>query len=162
MGLTTDRAQASPRTAIMLIVGLVVASIVGAVMVPVAIDNIEGDQTNVLTQDTSTTYEVDARLNSTVTATTDGTDATIELNDTRTAGTTSNTINVGSSAEYELEGGTVNVTVDSATSTGATVTYEYPRDYSYSDGASALWGILGLTIVLGVFLLLIGRAIDYV
>jgi len=162
--LTDDRAQVGggPRTAIMLVVGIVVAAIVGAVMVPVAINNLEGDETTTLTQDTDTTYEVDAQLNSTVTATTDGSSATVELNDTRTAGTTSNTINVGSNASYDLQGGTVTVTVDSATSTGATVTYEYPRDYSYSSGAQSLWGILGLVIVLAMFLLVLGRALQYV
>jgi len=162
--LTDDRAQVGggARSAVLLIVGIVVASIVGAVMVPVAIDSIEGDETNTLTQDTSTVYEVDAELNSTVTATSDGSDATVELNDTRTAGTTSQTISVGSNATYDLQGGTVTVTVDSATTTGATVTYEYPRDYSYSSGAQSLWGILGLVIVLAMFLLVLGRALQYV
>lgn len=151
-----DRAQA--RGAIALVVGIAVAAIIASVMFPVAINAIEGNETATLTQDTSTTYEVNGELESTVTATTDGSDATVELNDTRTAGTTSNTISVGSSQEYDLQGGTVDVTVDSATSTGATVTYEYDRDYAYSDGASSLWGILGLSIVLVVLLFLLSTA----
>lgn len=162
--LTDDRAQVggSARTAVLLVVSIVVAAIIGSVMVPVAIDSIEGDETTTLTQDTSTTYEVNGVLNSTVTATTDGASATVELNDTRTAGTTSNTVSVGSTTSYNLQGGTVNVTVDSATGTGATVTYDYPRDYAYSSGAQSLWGILGLVIVLAMFLLVLGRALQYV
>jgi cobalamin biosynthesis Mg chelatase CobN len=155
-------AQSTPRSAIILIVTIAVGIIVASVLIPVAIDEIEGDTTTTFTQDTSTTYEVNGELNSTVTATTDGSDATVELNDTRTAGTTSNTINVGSTTTYSLQGGDVNVTVDSATSSGATVTYEYAKDYAYSDGASSLWGILGLAIVLGVMLYVISLATDRV
>lgn len=163
MGFTTDdRAQSgTARSAVVLVVTLVVATIVGAVLAPVAIDSIEGDDNATLEQDTGTTYEVNGALDSTVTETTDGSSATVELNDTRTSGTTSNTVTVGSTAAYDMQGGTVNVTVDSATGTGATVTYEHDRDYAMSGGASSLWGILGLVIVLGMFLLVLGKALDY-
>lgn len=158
--LPKSRGQMGAGSAIALVVTVVVAMVVASVLVPVAINQIEGDTTTQLNQDTSTVYDVSGELESTVTATTDGSSATVELNDTRTAGTTSNTVSVGSTTTYSLQGGDVNVTVDSATASGATVTYEFAKDYSYSDGASALWGILGLTIVLGVFIYAIKMATD--
>ncbi len=158
--LSKSRGQVGTGSAIALVVTVVVAMVIASVLVPVAINEIEDNTVTQLDQDTSTTYEVSGELESTVTATTDGADATVELNDTRTAGTTSKTISVGATEAYALEGGDVNVTVDSATASGATVTYEFAKDYSYSDGASALWGILGLTIVLGVFLYAIKLATD--
>lgn len=165
--LTDDRAQAgSAKTAIVLIVSIVVATIVGAVMVPVAIDNIESDDSETFTQEVSTWYDVNGELESNVNSIdTTNSQATVELNDTRTSTTTTKTIGVGSTVSYELEGGTVNVTVDSiddtTTPNQSTVTYEFTKDYAYSSGASALWGILGLTIVLGVFLVVLRRAVSY-
>lgn len=159
--LTDDRGQTTARRGVLLIVSIVVAVIVGSVMAPVAIDQLEGDTTETLTQDVNTVYDVNGELTSEVTAVTDGTSATVELNDTRTAGTTSNTVSVGSTTSYDLQGGTVNVTVNSATSgtpDTAEVTYEYDKTFAYSDGAASLWGILGLTIVLGLFLLVLRRA----
>lgn len=161
--LSNERAQQGmARTAVMLVVGLLVAAVIGAVMIPVAIDSIEGDETNTLAQDTGTVYDVNGELTSTVTDTTAGTSATVELNDTRTAGTTSNTVSVDSTTTYAMDGGDVNVTVDEANAGNATVSYAYDRDYAYSDGAQSLWGILGLAIVLALVLFLLREAMDHV
>lgn len=161
---TDDRGQMSATKAVSLIVAISVFGILAAVLLPTAIDAIESDTETSITQDVDVTYEVDGELNSTVTAVTAGSDATVELNDTRTAGTTSNTINVGDNETYTLDGGDVDVGVESS-STGpdqAVVNYTYASDYSYSSGASSLWGLLGLAIVLAGILYAVALAIRHV
>lgn len=162
MDLTTDpRGAMSARTAVTLVVTLMVFGLIAAVTLPVAINAIEGDTTTTLTQDEGTAYEVNGALNATVTGTTVSTTdtATVELNDTRTSGTTSNTIDNGTTTDYDMNGGTVTVGVedvdDSPTPNQATVNYTYTSDYAYSSGASALWAVLGLVIVLAAFLYVI-------
>lgn len=143
--------------AITLIVTVVVAAIVGAVLVPVAINQLESDDTTTITQNTTETVEVDPELNSTLDDTdTTGDNATYSLEADNN--TITKTIDNGSTATYNFDRGDVNVTVDDVQSGQATATFEYPKDFSYSSGASAIWGILGLTIVLGLFLYMIGRA----
>lgn len=151
-----DRAQA--RTAIALVITVAVAAIIASVLLPVAIDAIEDPNEDTLNQTVGESYQVNGELESTVTAVTAGSDATVELNDTRTASTTSNTINVGSNATYQLDGGDVTVGVDESGSNYAVVTYTYDKDYAYSDGASSLWGILGLAAVLAILLFMINVA----
>lgn len=162
----TDRGQLIPggsgagKRAIALVVGLSVLALMAAFLLPVAMDGLYSDQTVELNQTTSTEYEVNSQLTSTVTAATAGADASIELNDTRTASTTSNTINVGENTTYSLEGGDVVVTVTEAETDYAVADYEYAKDYTYSDGAQGLWGIIGLAIILAVILFAIKQATD--
>lgn len=155
----------SASAAVTLVVAIMIFGVLAAVMLPVAIDQIEGNQTTTLTQDVDTTYEVNSELDSNVTSVTVGTtdSATIELNDTRTSGTTSNTIDNGTTTDYDLEGGTVTVGVedvdDSPSPNQATANYTYSNDYAYGSGASSIWGVLGLAIVLSAFLFVVGVAI---
>lgn len=157
----------SATAAVTLVVGLMIFGVLAAVMLPVAIDQLEGSTTEVVVQDEGVEYEVNSALNSTVTATTVSTTdtATVELNDTRTSGTTSNTIDNGSTANYSLEGGTVTVGVedvdDSPTPNTTTLNYTYANDYSYGSGASSLWGLLGLAIVLSAVLFIVSVALKY-
>lgn len=154
------------RKAVALVVALTVFGLLAAFMLPVAINEIEGDTSVTLTQDESTEYEVNGALNSTVTGTTISTTdtATVELNDTRTSGTTSNTIDNGTTTDYDMNGGTVTVGVenvdDSPTPNQATVNYTYTKDYAYSSGASSIWGILSLAIVLAALLFTVKIALD--
>lgn len=153
-----DRGAMTAKMAVGLVVTVTVVGLMAAFLLPVAINEIEGDTTTTLTQDVDTDYDVNAKLVSNVTAATSGTpdSATIELNDTRTAGTTSKTIDVGDNATYSLEGGDVDVGVESINAgTNATANYTYANDYAYGDGASSLWGVLGLAIVLAVFLYIV-------
>lgn len=168
MTATKDRGQMSASAAVTLVVGLMIFGVLAAVMLPVAIDQIEGDQTETLTQDNGTTYEVNSQLNSTVTSTTVGTTdtATIELNDTRTSGTTSNTIDNGTVTNYTMyDGQTVQVGLedvdDSPTPNQATVNYTYSNDYTYSDSGRSMWGLLGLAIVLSALLFVLSIALKY-
>jgi len=156
MSLTNDvKAEMTASRAVSLMVILTVFGVIAAVGLPVAIDSIEDDTEKTFTQDVNTDYDVSGKLVSNVTAITDGADATVELNDTRTASTTSKTINVGANATYTLDGGDVDVGVESATAGSpdqAVVNYTYATEYSYGSGASSIWNILGLAIVLGAFL----------
>jgi len=150
-----NRAMVDAGTAVNLVVVLAVFGIIASIGLPIAIDAIEDDNVDTLTQDVSTTYEVNGELNTTVTAITDGADATVELNDTRTGTTTSKTINVGDNATYSLDGGDVDVGVESATSgtpDTAVVNYTYAPEYAYGSGASSIWNVLGLAIVLSAVL----------
>lgn len=155
-----NRGAVSAKAAVALVIAITVFSLLAALLLPVSIGAIEGDTTATLNQTTSTDYDVNGELVSTVTATTAGADATVELNDTRTSGTTSNTINEGDNATYSLDGGDVVVTVDEATAGYAVVSYEYSSDYDYSGAASSLWSVLALAIVLAALLYLIGIALS--
>lgn len=160
------RGAVSARTAVALIVGITVVALIAAFLAPVAINQFEGNTTTTLTQDEGTAYEVNGALNATVTGTTVSTTdtATIELNDTRVSGTTSNTIDNGTTTDYDMNGGTVTVGVedvdDSPTPNQATVNHTYDNDYAFGGAATALWGILGMIIVLAVVLIIIFRALD--
>lgn len=158
-----DRGQMKAGAAVTLVVALMVLGLLAAVMLPTAIDEIEGNTTATFTQDNGTTVEINAKLNSTVTdADTSGSthNATIELNDTRTAGTTTKTIDNGSTADYALDGGTVTVGVEDVTTSSnpdtVTANYTYSNDYSFSDSSRSLWGTLGMILVLAVFLFVVG------
>lgn len=160
---TDDRAASTADMAVKLVIALAVAGVLAAVMLPVAINEIEADTETTLTQDVDTDYDVNGKLVSNVTAASSGTpdSATIELNDTRTSGTTSKTIDVGANATYSLDGGDVVVGVENINAaTNATANYTYAKDYAYSSGASAVWGVLGLILVLAAFLYIVGVALS--
>lgn len=168
MTATNDRGQMSAQAAVTLVVGLMIFGVLAAVMLPVAVDQIEGNQTDVLTQDNNTAVEVNSQLNSTVTDVSSGTPdtVTVQLNDTRTSGTTSNTIDNGTTTDYSMfDGQTVTVGVEDAdTGTSpdsATLNYTYANDYTYSDAGRSLWGLLGLAIVLAAVLFVMSIALKY-
>lgn len=146
------------RSAVVLVVGIAVLALMAAFLAPIAIDALEGDSEVTLNQSVDETEEVNSLLESTVTASTADTDAEIELNDTRTTDTTSKTIDEGENATYDLEGGEVVVTVDEADDDYATAEYEYARDYTFSDGAQGLWGLIGFAVVLLILLFAVREA----
>lgn len=152
------RGMMSARRAVTLVVVLAVFGLVASIGLPVAINALEGDTQTTLNQTVGTDYDVNGELVSTVTAVDTASapsTATVELNDTRTSGTTSNTINVGANETYSLNGGDVVVGVEEATANYAVANYSYATDYAYSGGASALWSILALAIMLAAFLYII-------
>jgi len=143
--------------AVTIMVALAVVALIGGVLIPIGLNSINEDRTTELNQSVSDTYEIGA-FNSTVTATTSGTDATVELG--YSGETISNTVNVGSTQTYSFTDGSVDVTVVSAESSIATVNYTYSSDFGYSDGATSIWGILDLIVVLAVFMFVIGIALS--
>jgi uncharacterized protein (UPF0333 family) len=157
--MNSERGQVSTRRAVMLVVSLMIAGILGAFLLPPAIDSFEGDTTTSLNISTGSTEEVNGELEATVDSTTAGTSATITLNQTD-GNSVTNTVNVGSTTTFSMDRGDVNVTVTEATSGYAVADYEYANDFAYSDGASSLWGLMGLALVLALFLMVLGMARD--
>jgi phage-related protein len=151
--ITPERAQMNMQSMMGVIVALTVAALVAAFLLPVAINALESDTEVTLTQDENTLYEVNAELDSTVTSSSSGTSATVELNTSDQ--TISNSINVGENATYDFDEGAVTANVTEAQSTNATVRYSYPSEFSYSGGASGLWGLVPFAIILVVFLAMI-------
>lgn len=155
MDRNRDRGQLTNSTFFKVIAAIAIGGLVFAFLIPVAINEMEGDVSETLTQDTSTERVVNSALNSTVTGTTDGSDATVELNATGDSAV-SKTINVGNEKTYSFSRGDVVANVTEATSSNATVRYEYPREFAFSDGARSIWGLISLAIVLAGVLMFIG------
>lgn len=157
-----DRAQADAgrmsRIAISFILALLVASLVGAVVLPIGIDAIVDDRTEtVLNQSQTTTEAITPVLDAELASDSDAGNATYNL----TVGddTVSKTIAEGSDADYTLNGQTVNVNVSDAQTTEASATFEYPVELGWSTGTQSMWNILDVVIVLAVFLFVFGIAL---
>lgn len=144
-----------------LVVGVLIVGVLMAFLLPVAITSFNDPSQNTLNQTDNTGYEVTTNLNSTVTATTSGTSATVELNDTESGSPVSKTVNVGSNATYSMPDGDVIVTVNSAETDSASVTYEYPDTYGWDDGSASLYGLLPLLFVIGAVLFVVYKAMQY-
>lgn len=144
--------MASTKSMASRVMGIVIVAAVAAILLggvfPVGIDIMVTDDSQQLTQNEGTTYEVDQfETNATSVS---STDATIEL--TYDGTTTSNTISEGSSQVYNLEGGDVNVTVNSVdTSTSpnsTTVTYEYATDFGWPGAVGTIFSSLVYFLIL--------------
>lgn len=145
--------------AIAVVIALTVAGLLAAVILPVALDEIEEDRTDTITQDVGTTENVTAVFDTTLDATdTGGDNATYTLDDTEGSSET-NTVDNGTTTTFSLDSGDVDVTVDDVQSDSATATYTYSTTHGWSAGATGLWGILALVIVLTVFLFVLGVAL---
>lgn len=147
-----------------IVIGLLIVAVLVANLLPIALGQLNSGENVTLNQDVGTEYEVETDvLNSTVTAVTDATNATVELKDVESGTTVSNTVSVGSTTTYTLEGQDVNVTVNSASSGtpgNASVTYEYATSYGWSAGTAALYGIIGILLIVVVIAPVAGWAMD--
>lgn len=147
-----------------IVIGLLIVAVLVANLLPIALGQLNSDDTTTINQDVGTEYEVKAdQLNSTVTAVNDATNATVELKDVESGTTVSNTVNVGSTTTYSIEGNDVNVTVNSASSGtpgNASVTYSYAVSYGWSAGTVALYGIIGILLIVVVIAPVAGWAMD--
>jgi len=154
-----DQAQTGmAKMAVGLVVTLLVVGLIGATMLPIGINAITGDTTETITQDTSETVEVNAVLNSTLDSTNAGTNATYTLNVSDGAEKTK-TIAVGTNKTFSFDRGGVTVNVSESNSGNATADFSAPKQFAYGDGARAMWGILDVIIVLGMFLFVISIAL---
>lgn len=156
------RARLQIATVLGLVIGVAVAGIVGAFLLPTAINEVEGNATFQTTQDVGTANEsVNAVLDANLTSATTGSpdSATIELNNNGT--TESNTVDNGTVTKYStLNDGPAWVGVEDVTSSSATFNVTYANDYSFSDGASSLWGLVALILVLALVLMLLSMGMD--
>jgi hypothetical protein len=160
--LTSDgRGQSgTANTAVALVLALAIVGLLSAVLLPVAVNELNANETVTLNQSVGDTDEVNAVLNATLDSSTAGTEATYTLNVTDPGGaSTQKTITEGGEETFSFDRGDVTVNVSEARSGGATATFTYNSDFSYSSGGRSLWGVLDLVIVLAAFLFSIGLAI---
>lgn len=148
------------KSSVTLVVTLTVAVLMAAFLAPVAIDQLEDDASDTIRQDVGVTEDVNAELNTTLDSV-DGTADSATYTLQSEGQSISKSVDNGTTSTFAFENGDVNVTVNDV-NTGspgnAEATYAYDKDFAYSDGASSVWGLLGLAIVLGIVLYLVGKA----
>lgn len=141
-----------------LVVGLFVAALMAAFLLPIAIGAVTDPDTVTQTQDVGETITLQGDLTATLDAVNDNTNATYTVaND---ADSVSTTVNEGATNTITVDGHEVSVTLDSTTATTATTTYEWPITYGWGSAASSLWLVLPILMVLSIFLFFVGMAIN--
>lgn len=144
------------------VIVLTIFGLIAAIALPVALDAITDDATVTITQDNQTTEDVNGALNATLDDV-NGTDTNATYTLTQDDGTSiQKEINTTESRTFSFSRGDVVVTLDSITTGSpdqATATFAYNQEFAYSGGASALWLLLDVILVLGAFLFAVGIAL---
>lgn len=140
-----------------LVVGLTIAALIAAFVLPVGIQVLTDDSTQTATQEETDTVVLSGPLEATVT-TIDAGDVTVEVEDTETSSSDTVTVSEGQTETAIVEGEEIGVTAKNVGDTTADMEYTYPTTYGWGDGASSLWNILDIIVVLAVFLMFIGIA----
>lgn len=146
--------------AVNLVVGLFVAGIMIAFLLPVGIGAMTDAETATYNQSTSETVELQPGLNATLDST-DTTGATDNATYTINASGDTSTVTVDNSTNTTVTVDGVDVTIEpqDIRSGSADTQYEYPATYGWGNGATSLWNILPVIIVLAGFLFLVGMAV---
>lgn len=155
------------KTLILVTVGLAIGGILVGTLFPTAINSMEEPGTDTIEHTEAVPEQVKTTLYANATdinATAD--EVTLNLYDNETGSSQSQVVANGSTASYSIDDGTgtqtINATVDDvADATTATVSYEYPNDYGYTQGTKALWAILPLFFVLVILGALAGFVYVY-
>lgn len=165
-----DRGQLSPQAVVLIVVGLAVGAIVMAFILPVAIGEIEGASNTTANQTVGEDIELTGQLNSTLTGVTSGTPDTATFNvtiydnsSTRESAIVTVDESDTSTSTATLDGNdiVINATeVETGADAYSVAEYQYPRDAGWGSGASSIWGLLGLAIVLGIMIFFIGIALS--
>lgn len=147
--------------AVTLVVGLFVAGIMAAFLLPVAIGPMTDGETATATLETGESTELQPDLTATLdTVDTTADSATFTIN---ASGTTSTvTVDNGTNTTTTVDGADVTVSVTDVSTGQATAEFTSPTDYGWGSGAGALWGILPVLVVLAVFLYFVGMALNKV
>lgn len=140
-----------------MVTGLFVAALMAAFLMPVAIGAVTNPDTVSATQSTGETITLQGDLTATLDSVNSDTNATYTLSND--AGSDTVTVAEGSTETATVGDTDVSVTLESAGSSSADTTYEYPKTYGWGDGASSLWLVIPIMMVLGVFLLFVGIAL---
>lgn len=148
----------SSRKATTLVVTLLVAALMAAVLFPVAIGAISGPEVATATLDTGNTTELQPGLNATLDSVDDTAD-TATYTVSADGETATATVGNGTNTTVTVDGTDVTIGVTDVTTTSATADFEYPTTYGWGSGAAALWGILPVLLVLGIFLFLVALAL---
>lgn len=143
-----------------LIVGLFVAGIMAAFLLPVAIGPMTDGETQTATIDVGNSTELQPNM----TATLDSVDTTASPSTatyTIDASGQTQTVTVanGENTTVTVDGADVTVAVTDVQTGQATADFTSPTEYAWGDGASALWGILPVLVVLAVFLFFVAMAV---
>lgn len=143
--------------AVKLVTAIFLVGILTAFLMPVAINAIAGDSSTTLTQNAGNTGEVKVGINATLDSVTADTDATYTITAGGDSATTS-ALTAGSNETVTVDGAEVTVEVDSVGTDSATATFDYPTTYGWGSGATAMWVILPVILVLAVFLYIVFMA----
>lgn len=147
--------------AVTLVVGLFVAGIMAAFLLPVAIGPMTDGETQTATIEVGNSTELQPDM----TATLDSVDTTADsaTYTINASGSTSTvTVDNGTNTTTTVDGADVTIAVTDVSSGQATAEFTSPTDYGWGSGAGALWGILPVLIVLAVFLYFVGMALGKV
>lgn len=149
----------SAKQAVTLVIGLFVAMLMAAFLLPVVIGQLGGAEAATYALDVGNSTELQPDM----TATLDSVDttadtATYTINASGDTATT--TVDNGSSATVTVDGADVTINVTEVSTGSATAEFESPRTYGWGGGAGALWAILPLLLVLALFLYVVGMALD--
>lgn len=153
--------MADASTAVKIVIAIVITGLIAAFLMPIAVNAIAGPSTASSTlQPTNTTdfkYNLNVTLDSVdVSGATDNATYTINAD-----GTTSTvTIDEGANTTTTVDNADIKISVTDVTSANATADYEYPTTYGWGGGAAAMWVILPVILVLGVFLYFVYLALD--
>lgn len=142
-----------------LVVALFVGAIMAAFLLPVALGPIVDDESTTATLDVGNSTELQPNLTATldsVDTTADSATYTINASgDTATA-----TVDNGTNTTVTVDGIDVTIAVENVQTGQATATFDYPTTYGWGGGASALWAIIPVMIILAVFLFFVSKAVD--
>lgn len=146
------------KVAVGVIVGVGILALMAGILLPVGIDGIVDDETYTETQDVGEVVNVTSTLDSTLDSTdTGGDNATYTLSGPDSS--VSHTVDNGTTQDFALTGGTVTVGVEDVESSAATANYTVPKDFGWSSGASSIWFILDVAVILAVILAALGLAL---
>lgn len=146
-----------------MVVGLTVAGLVAALVLPVALDGLNEPQSTTIDQEVGDTDVLTGELNATLDSVDDtagSESATATVTNTDTGDSSQVSVDEGTNSSVTVGGVDVTVTTEEVTgSSNATMTYEYPRTSGWSGGAAAIFGILDLILILVLFMVAIGWAL---
>jgi len=144
--------------AVTLVVGLFVAGIMVAFLLPVAVGPMTDGETTTATLDTGETIELQPDLNVTLDSTdTTGDNATYTVN--ASGDTSTITVDNGTNTTTTVDGADVTIAVSDVQTDQATAEFTSPTSYGWGSGAAAMWGILPVLVVLAAFLYFVTLAV---
>lgn len=156
-----NRGQTGTNRVLAIVLAVAIMAILGAFLGPVALDALNDDSSVTITQNDTTTKEVNARLDATLDSVdTTNDDATYTLNYSDGQTVTQKTIANGTTATFTFDNRDVNVTVNDVSTGEATAKFTYPSDFPYSDGARGIWGLVGLAVVLALLLAVMFKGME--
>lgn len=140
-------------------IGVLVFGILVAFLLPISIGGMAENNSDEYNQTAGNTIEITSHLEGTVN-TVDNTNGNIDvtLNDTKENIQKTVTIGEGTNTTVSMPDGDIIVHNHEQFTDSARVEYEYPQEYGWSGGASALWGLLPLFFVLTIVLFVVAKA----